>query len=146
MPRRVLGEPEPNVVIFSFLLNFVWELWQVPFFAFVPAAPHWEGILTCTRATLGDAGISLFAFWVAALAVRSRSWIEQGNRTAAALFLGVGVAVTVLVEWLATEVLSRWSYAPSMPVLPWIGTGLLPLLQWLIVPPVVLWFVRRQRP
>jgi hypothetical protein len=31
-----------------------------------------------------------------------------------------------------------------MPRLPVIGTGLLPLLQWLVIPPLVLWFVRRQ--
>jgi len=27
---------------------------------------------------------------------------------------------------------------------PLLGTGLLPTLQWLLLPPVVLWFMRRQ--
>jgi hypothetical protein len=31
-----------------------------------------------------------------------------------------------------------------MPIVPWIRVGLLPALQWLLLPPLVLWFVRRQ--
>jgi hypothetical protein len=27
---RVFDTPEVNVVMFSFLLNFLWEMWQVP--------------------------------------------------------------------------------------------------------------------
>jgi len=39
---------------------------------------------------------------------------------------------------------SRWAYSEAMPHLPVLGTGLLPLLQWLVIPPLVLWFIRRQ--
>jgi hypothetical protein len=39
---------------------------------------------------------------------------------------------------------NRWDYSDAMPRLPVMGTGLLPLLQWLAVPLLVLWFVRRQ--
>ena len=30
-----------------------------------------------------------------------------------------------------------------MPRLPILGTGLMPMIQWLVIPPLVLWFVRR---
>jgi hypothetical protein len=46
----------------------------------------------------------------------------------------LGIAYTILSEWLNVEIRRRWSYTPAMPVIPWIGTGLTPLLQWLIVP------------
>ena len=61
-----------------------------------------------------------------------------------AIFLGVGVVVTIIFEALATGMLERWAYNDAMPRLPVLGTGLLPLLQWLALPPLVLWFVRRQ--
>ena len=31
-----------------------------------------------------------------------------------------------------------WAYAPAMPTLPWLGTGLAPVLQWLVVPAAAL--------
>jgi hypothetical protein len=56
----------------------------------------------------------------------------------------IGVLITILMEWLATQVLSRWAYAESMPVIPLLRVGLAPLLQWVVLPPIVVWFVRRQ--
>ena len=140
----LLKSPEFNVVVFSFLLNLAWEYWQVPFFRGMADQPHWLGVKACTQATLGDAGIALAAFWIAAIFARARSWILRPNKLDVGIFLGVGVLVTILYEALATGVLERWAYSDAMPRLPLIGTGLLPLLQWLVIPLLVLWFVRRQ--
>ncbi|MEW5926088.1 MAG: hypothetical protein AB1941_01245 [Gemmatimonadota bacterium] len=139
----ITGLPEVNVAIFAFLLNFVWEFWQVPFFEGMAAAPHWDAVRLCTRATLGDAGIALVGFWAVA-AARSRAWILRPTWGEVAGFTAVGVAITFAVEWLATEVWGRWAYAESMPTLPLLGTGILPLLQWMVLPPLVVWFVHRQ--
>lgn len=136
--------PEFNVLVFSFLLNLAWEVWQVPFFRGMAELPHWLGVKACTQATLGDAGIALAAFWVTAVYAKTRRWISQPNRIQIAIFLGVGVGVTVTVEALATGMLERWAYNDAMPRLPILGTGLLPLLQWLTLPPLVLCIVRRQ--
>jgi hypothetical protein len=46
----------------------------------------------------------------------------------------LGAAYTVFSEWLNVEIRHTWSYTPAMPVLPLIGTGLTPLLQWVVVP------------
>jgi hypothetical protein len=45
-----------------------------------------------------------------------------------------GLGYTIMSEWLNTAVWVSWSYSSVMPVLPWLGTGLSPLLQWLVVP------------
>ncbi len=60
------------------------------------------------------------------------------------LNVAVGLVITIILEALATGPLERWSYTSSMPTLPVLGTGLLPLLQWILLPPLTLWFVRRQ--
>lgn len=138
------GIPELNVAIFSFLLNFVWEMWQIPFFAAASSDPHWAGVVACTRATFGDAAISLVAFWCVAALARSRSWILDSTLSQVGAFVAVGVVVTIILETLATGPLQRWSYTSLMPTLPVLGTGILPLLQWIILPPLMLWFVRRQ--
>lgn len=141
---RVVDLPELNVALFAFLLNYPWEFLQVPFFEAMAAAPHWDAVRFCTRATLGDAVIALAAFWAVAAWARSRTWILEPTTKQVLGFVAAGVAITVAFEWLATEVLGRWAYGSAMPTLPILGTGLLPLLQWIVLPPIIVWFVRRQ--
>jgi hypothetical protein len=142
--RRLIEAPETNVAIFAFLLNLVWELAQVPLFAGMPTTDHWRAILVCGRATLGDVVIVLVAFGSVAVVARSRNWVLRPTVRQGVGFVAAGVVVTIIMEGLATRVLHRWAYAEAMPVLPILGVGLSPLLQWLLLPPLVLWFVRRQ--
>ncbi|MEO7512477.1 MAG: hypothetical protein ABIZ91_12025 [Gemmatimonadaceae bacterium] len=140
----IVDVPELNVAIFSFLLHFVWEMWQIPFFAAIASDPHWVGVAACTQATFGDVAISLVAFWCVAAFARSRWWIIKSSPSQVVGFVAVGVVITIILEALATGPLERWSYSPSMPTLPVLGTGILPLFQWILLPPLTIWFVRRQ--
>jgi hypothetical protein len=137
--------PEANVAVFAFLLHYPWEFLQVPFFAGMASAPHWEATMFCTRATLGDVGIALTAFWAGAGAARSRGWLARPLRGApAAVFVGTGLALTVVFERLALGPLNRWSYSELMPVVPVLNVGLVPLVQWVVLPILLIWVVRRQ--
>jgi hypothetical protein len=142
---RILNLLELNVVIFAFLLNFVWEFWQVPFYRDLPSGPHWQATKVCSLATVGDAAIMLVSFWAVAAAARARAWVLGPSAVQVVLFTMVGIVVTVIAEWVATEELHVWAYANQMPILPLLGMGLLPLLQWMILPPPVVWFVQQQR-
>jgi hypothetical protein len=53
----------------------------------------------------------------------------------------LGLCYTVFSEWLNTQVRQSWSYTEAMPLVPPLGTGLAPLLQWLIVPGIALAYV-----
>ncbi len=142
--RRMVDLPEVNLAIVSFLLNFLWEMWQVPFFKGMPDLPHWAGIKACTSASVGDTLISLAAFWVVAAVVQSRAWILHPTRRDIVGFTLLGILSTVGIEWLSTGPLGRWAYAEHMPTLPVLEIGLLPLLQWAFLPPLVVWIVKRQ--
>lgn len=139
-----LALPEMNLAIFAFLLNFVWEMWQVPFFENTSYMPHWEGVKFCTRATLGDVAITLLAFWTVAAFRRSRAWILRPGWGEIMGFLAIGLLITVGIEAIAVNRLHLWEYGDAMPTLPVLGTGLLPLAQWIILPLLTVWFVRRQ--
>lgn len=141
--RRWLDLPELNVAVLAFLLNFVWEMWQIPFFLRMPQMAHQPAVLLCSRAAVGDAGIALLAFWAVAAIARSRRWILRPAARQVVAFLAVGLLITLAVErW--SLAMGRWAYAPLMPVVPVVEIGLLPALQWLVLPPLVVWFVRRQ--
>lgn len=141
--RRSVDIPEVNVAIFAFLLNFPWEFLQAPLFRGLPTAPHWEAVKTCVFATMGDVAITLAAFWSVAGFVGSRRWLSKPTVWRLVGFIGVGLAVTLGIERWAITV-GRWAYAETMPILPVAGVGLAPLFQWLILPALVVWFVRRQ--
>ena len=137
--------PEFNVVLFAVLLNLPWEFLQVPLFAHLASAKHWEAVKGCTVAALGDAVIALVAYGFVAV-IAGRRWIIAPSRTQLALFVATGLIGAALIEWLALHGrwIASWNYSPLMPTVPGIGIGIAPLLQWLVLPLLVVWFVRRQ--
>jgi hypothetical protein len=142
-PAGVWEAPELPVALFSFLLHFVWEFVQVPTFAAMAEMAHWAATKLCIAATFGDVGFALTAFWLASLAAGRRDWVLQPSRLPLAVFVAVGVVLTVGFEYYYTQISLRWSYSAAMPLVPPFGTGLSPLLQWLIIPPLVIWLARR---
>ena len=144
-PVQILfNQPEVNVIIFSFLLHFVWEFWQAPTYAGMIELNHWDGIKLCTSATVGDVGFALTAFWTASAVARSRLWFLTPTVFSVAAYLAVGIALTIGFEFYYTNISLRWTYSELMPLVPPFGTGISPLLQWLTIPLLVLWFTRRQ--
>ena len=97
----------------------------------------------CTSATVGDVGDSARGLRVPALAQRQPAWILAPRTNAWLAYLFVGLAVTVLLEHLGTGALQRWTYGDQMPRLAFLGAGLSPMLQWLLVPPIAVWLTRR---
>ncbi|MEX2496634.1 MAG: hypothetical protein WD448_11120 [Woeseia sp.] len=142
--QRASRNPEINLLLFAFLLNFVWEMWQVPFYRGMASTDHIKAIRLCTQASIGDSFITVAAFWGAALTARSRGWLHRVEPAPLLVYLTIGILISTGLEWLAIGPLERWSYAPTMPQLPLLGTGVLPLLQWIVLPPLILFFVRRQ--
>jgi hypothetical protein len=142
--NKILNAPELHISIFAFLLNFVWELLQMPLFAGFADFPYYQTVLHCTKATFGDVVISLVAFAGACLITRSRMWINSTNISGVIAFLAIGLVITIVFEILATGPLNRWEYGELMPIVPLTGVGASPVAQWVILPLLQLWFVRRQ--
>ncbi len=134
---------EVDLLVLSFMGQFTWEQLQAPLFSSLADKGHNPGILTCLQATLGDLGTALAALWAASVAGRGRDWVGNPRLKPAAVYLSTGLAITIGFEFLSSEILDRWTYAPDMPRLPLLGTGLSPFLQWLIVPTLVLWYLNR---
>ena len=138
-PARI--RPEGPLVIWGLLGNLVWELAQSPLYA-----DHARGVAyflwTRIHCTVGDVLILLGAFWATALLHRARDWPRTRGAGAAATFIALGLAYTAWSEWLNTTVRGAWAYAPAMPRIA--GIGLAPLLQWLVVPVLLLLLLRRR--
>ena len=141
---RLTDWPEFNVFVFSLLLNYPWELIQMPLFLGMRESTQGAAIKACTFATLGDGVIMLLAYWGGALLVQDRRWIARPRRAPILTMIGIAVAITVFVERWAIVSAWGWRYAENMPVIPMLGIGLTPVLQWIILPPLLVWFVKRK--
>lgn len=137
--------PELPLAGFGFLTNFAWEILQAPWFRGMAEASHGSVIGLCIRATGGDILILLASFWLSSIICGHRQWLLKGEQKSAAILIITALLVTIMLEWLATGPLERWAYAESMPIIPLlgVGVGLAPLLQWLLLPPLIMWLTRR---
>lgn len=138
--------PEVDLLVLSFLGHFAWEILQAPLFESLSQTDHFVGIAICLQATLGDLAIALAAFWCAAIAGQGRNWVSKRGVPAITVFFAIGLLATVALEYLNTEVTGRWVYDGVMPVIPFLGTGLSPILQWIFIPMFVITYMHRLTP
>ena len=122
--------------------NLIWETAQLPLYTLwrtEPVRSLWRAVLHCTAA---DVVIATVILVIVLAIVGDARWPNERSFAVAAAVIAVGTAYTIGSEYLNTVVRRTWAYTEWMPTLPWIGTGLAPLAQWLAVPAVAFVFVR----
>lgn len=145
--RRIFSTITTLFVI-SVPLNFIWELAQMPLYVdngnLLNFARH------CIIPSLGDGVILLIIFGVGWRVLRRADWFVQPTASVYAFMLVSGLIIAIVIEWVAVYGMSRWSYTTRMPVLPVLGVGLSPVLQMLLLPPVIFkataWWLERRQP
>ncbi|MFE8071030.1 hypothetical protein QQM79_08215 [Marinobacteraceae bacterium S3BR75-40.1] len=119
----------------NFFLHFFWEMMQAPFFVELTQATHAEVVWLGTRAAIGDAFIALIAYTGATLAARNALWpAKEWPVRAFVTWLLIGILITLVVEVWATDAGQRLPNTEAMSRLPQLNIGLLPVLQWLVIP------------
>ena len=126
------------------VLDLLWEVAQLPLYTIWAVGTPREKAFAVLHCTMGDVLIALVSLAAALVIAGDRAW-PGGRRymAVAALTLAIGLAYTGYSEHLNAEVRQSWTYADLMPRLPVLGTGLSPVLQWLMVPTAALFWARR---
>ncbi|HVT58910.1 MAG TPA: hypothetical protein VHR45_10960 [Thermoanaerobaculia bacterium] len=127
-------------MIWGFVLNALWEALQTPLYADSDREPS-HLLWTRLHCTVGDVLILLGCFWAVSALWRDRQWFYRREGCRAPLFVGFGLAYTAASELYNTRLAHAWAYGPQMPRL--FGVGLAPLLQWLVLPSILLIVLRR---
>lgn len=126
-------------LVVSALGNAVWESAQLPLYTIWSQGPARDKLVAVSHCTAGDILIAVNA-WVFALVVAgSPDWPAEAARRVALLIISGGLAYTAYSEWLNATVRQSWTYSDLMPVIPGLGVGVSPMLQWLIIPSLALW-------
>ena len=131
-----------HYLVFTAGANLVWEFAQMPFYTLWRDGTWGEIVFAGVHCTGGDILITLAALATALILFGSPRWPTEGYGRVALATMAVGIAYTIFSEWLNTEIRGAWAYSEFMPVLPVIGTGLVPLMQWVLIPAAGFRFIR----
>jgi hypothetical protein len=69
--------------------------------------------------------------------MKDRHWVINFRFLQVVGFTLLGLGYTVASEWVNVDIRGSWGYAAAMPRVPWIGTGLAPFIQWVLLPPLI---------
>ena len=117
--------------------HLFWEAAQLPLYTLWRTGTPREIAFALFHCSVGDVLITTATFAVATALAQHFRWPAFGWRMVFAAII-LGATYTIFSEWLNVKIRRSWSYTAEMPVLPWLGTGLAPLLQWLTVPSLAL--------
>ncbi len=126
----------------GFLLNGNWEWLETPWYDDRTNAINtivWYRL----HCALLDVGILIGAALAVSLLFRTTNWLVQPRPREVAVFTLLGATYTAVSEQVNVAIRGAWSYSPWMPVLPGTSIGVVPLLQWVLLPPVAVWLASR---
>lgn len=124
-------------------MNLVWEFAQMPLYTIWTTGSAGEIVYAGLHCTAGDVLIGAAALLGALLLAGPARWPREGRGRVLVVAVSLGLAYTVFSEWLNIDVRGAWDYSERMPVIPLLGTGLTPFLQWLTLPVAAyLWAIR----
>ena len=125
-----------SVFALAVAVNYPWEMAQAALYE--PMGSLVYASWRCFVASLGD-GLTIIGVVIAgAMLYRDATWFRRWSATDVVFTVVAGTLFGVAVEWwgLAT---GRWEYDDSMPRVPGLGLGLVPLLQMPILASLTLW-------
>jgi hypothetical protein len=123
--------------------NLVWEALQLPLYTLWETGTGSYLAFVVLHCSVGDLMIATLTLFVAVI-LAGRGWPLRNYGRVALLTILFGLTYTVFSEWLNISVRGSWAYAATMPVVPVLGTGLSPILQWIIIPISSLNWARRK--
>ena len=121
-------------LLLAFILNFAWEIIQGPLYTgFTYNLSH---IAFCGLASVADAIMVVLIYFVLAIIYKDPLWIKHINLQRSLILILIGGIGAILAEMRHLS-LGNWSYAPTMPVLPFVNAGLSPVLQFMLLPGLI---------
>ncbi len=124
-------------------LSLAWELAQLPLYTLWSEGSPALIAFSVVHCTLGDVAIGTTALAVALILTRAPALAGWRWSRIAVVTALAGAGYTVFSEWQNVYQTGSWSYAPAMPLL--FGIGVAPLLQWFVIPPLGIAFLRGRR-
>ena len=144
MPKRATSSFVASAGLWSalaFSLNLAWEIAHVRLYTLWTEAAGLDVAWALLHCTVGDVLIALGAFLLTAIVLGRIDWPLSRPVAGTILVVASSMAYTSWSEWYNVYRVGSWRYTELMPTI--FGIGLSPLLQWLILPIVMVIAYRR---
>lgn len=123
------------------LLNLIWEIAQLPLYTLWHEQSAQTIVFSVLHCGIGDVLIAALALLSAVLIFGNSAWPRRRYLSVASGTIAAGLIYTLYSEWMNVAVRKSWAYSDAMPQA--FGIGVSPMLQWLIVPALVFWRLKR---
>lgn len=124
--------------------NLVWEALHVPLYTIWQEGTRGHLVLAMFHGTGGDIFVAAAALMMSIVLLGNSRWPVTRFWPVATMAMAFGLGFTFYSEWMNVEIRHVWAYTALMPRLPVIGTGLSPVLQWIVVPWIAFLVCQRQ--
>ncbi len=127
---------------FSFLIFGMWEWLQTPFFVDITDKINlivWYRV----HCTIGDIMILGFSIVIWSLFKKNNTWFFQPEKVDYFAVTLLGTTYTAYSEILNVVIRKSWGYSELMPLIPGTYIGIVPIIQWLTLPPLILYICAR---
>lgn len=143
-----LSDPAWRRVIGRYFLviapaHLIWEFAHMPLYTLWTEGTSGEIIFAAVHCAVGDWMIAATSLLLALILFGGPDWPRRRYVLVMVAAIVFALVYTVFSEWLNIEVRESWAYRDIMPRLPPLGTGLTPVLQWLVLPGIGSWWARR---
>jgi hypothetical protein len=125
----------------TFAANLAWEFIHAPLYTLWRTESSGTIVFSVLHCTAGDLIIGGIALLAALVIAGHSDWPHRRFFAIAGLTILFGLGYTLYSEWSNVYVRQTWAYTEAMPLI--FGIGLTPILQWLIVPTLAFFAVRR---
>ncbi|MEO5945861.1 MAG: hypothetical protein ABIP79_03535 [Chitinophagaceae bacterium] len=123
-----------SITLCSFILNLAWEMLQMPLY--LNMSPDWQTTLFCTLASVADTIMVLLIYYGFAWLYKNNWWMIRPGPYRLMILVFAGGVGAVLAE-LRHINLGTWIYSTHMPIILGLKVGLVPVLQFMILPGVI---------
>ena len=132
--RRAFKRFVGFTLVLAFALNFVWELSHCSLYEGCGYDPPHVGFLAL--ASLADAIMAALLYLSLALVYQDGLWVRQLTSRRAFWLVMIGSAGAALTEVIHLAA-GSWVYTDRMPLIPGLGVGLSPVLQFAVLPVLI---------
>lgn len=116
-------------------------MWQAPYYEFYGSPSLADKIKDLTHCSLGDGIIILVCSWAVSALVRSRDWVLHPTWKLTFLFTSIGLLITLVLEIYRVNISKV--YGVQVLAVPILGMSFLAVIQWITLPPFILYLARR---
>lgn len=139
--RLTAARPLLVWLVLALPLHLAWEIAHLPLYTLWDDPDRARIAVYLLHCVLGDGLIAVSVYLLTAIVFRDLVWPLRRPWMAGAFMLAAGLGFAVFSEWYNVYRVGSWAYTAAMPLIA--GIGLTPLLQWVVVPTLMLFIARR---